>query len=314
LPKQLGKKAFAEERGYKRREPCRIPAGDPSGGQFASCEGMSPATYGGKDKGWRLAGGKPLPEHLPQNIPPAWQNVQVADEPDADLLVKGQDAKGRTQSVYSDAHWAKAAALKFARVNELRAKDAEIGAEIKEDMKSPDPATREAAAALALIRHTGIRPGGEGDTGAEKQAYGATTLEGRHVKAADGDVRLEFVGKKGVDLSIPVTDASVARDVVKRAKAAGKDGRLFDTSDSALRTYTAGKDGGGFKPKDFRTARGTSEAVAIMKKIAKPKTEKEYKQAVKAVAKAVSERLGNTPTIALQSYIDPAVFAKWRLK
>ena len=40
--------------------------------------------------------------------------------------------------------------------------------------------------------------------------------------------------------------------------------------------------------------------------------EKEYKKAVKFVATAVSKKLGNTPTIALQSYINPATFAAWR--
>jgi DNA topoisomerase IB len=32
-----------------------------------------------------------------------------------------------------------------------------------------------------------------------------------------------------------------------------------------------------------------------------------------AVAKTVSARLGNTPTIALQSYIDPTVFGAWKM-
>jgi DNA topoisomerase IB len=34
-------------------------------------------------------------------------------------------------------------------------------------------------------------------------------------------------------------------------------------------------------------------------------------KARRAVAVAVSEKLGNTPTVALASYIDPSVFAKW---
>ena len=38
----------------------------------------------------------------------------------AELIVKGIDAKGRVQSVYSDSHALAQAAIKFARTNELR--------------------------------------------------------------------------------------------------------------------------------------------------------------------------------------------------
>jgi DNA topoisomerase-1 len=66
------------------------------------------------------------------------------------------------------------------------------------------------------------------------------------------------------------------------------------------------------KTKDFRTAVGTKTARDAMNSIKSPSSQKEYERAVRSVAKTVSERLGNTPTVALQSYIDPLVFAKWR--
>ena len=37
-----------------------------------------------------------------------------------------------------------------------------------------------------------------------------------------------------------------------------------------------------------------------------------YKAAVKGVAVKVSKVLGNTPSVALSSYINPVVFVKWR--
>jgi len=43
-----------------------------------------------------------------------------------------------------------------------------------------------------------------------------------------------------------------------------------------------------------------------------PKDEKTYKKQVLEVAKVISAKLGNTPTVALQSYIAPQVFAQWR--
>lgn len=280
----------------------------PSDGGEGAGGGSSTPTFArairvGKE--WRLANGKPLPAHLPKNIPPAWRSVQVATDPKAALLVKGVDAKGRTQSVYSPSHSAKQAALKFARVNELRSKVDAIKKEIKKDM---DDGVEEAFV-LALIEHTGIRPGSETDTGAEKQAYGATTLQASHVVKTPIGVRLQFVGKKGVDLDIPVMDPALAKMLLDRK---AKGGKLFDTSDSKLRDYTHEKDGGSFKPKDFRTARGTSLAAQTVKQMPTPKDEASYKKAVREVAVKVSTQLGNTPAIALQSYIDPSVFAQWR--
>jgi DNA topoisomerase-1 len=92
----------------------------------------------------------------------------------------------------------------------------------------------------------------------------------------------------------------------------GKDGKLFSTDASSLRDYVHGKDGGSFKPKDFRTAKASETAVAEIKKMPMPKSEKEYKASVRKIAKFVSDRLGNTPTVALQSYIPPTVFSGWR--
>jgi len=231
------------------------------------------------------------------------------------MLVKGRDAKGRDQRVYSDAHWAKAAEAKFARVNELRAKQKAVRKELDRDMKNP--ATQEEASCLRLIQATGLRPGSTSNTGAEKQAYGATTLEGRHVQVQGDKVRLKFVGKKGVDLDIPVDDPVVARDLIARkaeAEARGKTSKIFNTSQTKLSNYAHSKDGGGFKTKDFRTAKGTDIAARLVSQMKTPATTKEYKAAVLEVSKKVAAQLGNTPAVARQSYIDPAVFAGWRVE
>lgn len=256
-----------------------------------------------------LANGKKLPKHIPK-IPPAWTNVQVNLNHNANLYVKGVDAKGRIQSVYSPTHTAKQAAKKFTKVNELRKKKDQILNELQSDMKKP--ATREVSIVLALINHTGIRPGSTTNTKAAKQAYGATTLKAEHVK--DGGTRLKFTGKKGVALDIKVTDPTLVKVLAEKAKGKARGEKLFDVDDAKLRDYTHSKDGGGFNPKDFRTAKGTEAAIAAMAGLKPPKSEAEYKKLVKKIATEVSKQLGNTPTIALQSYIDPTVFASWRIK
>ncbi len=274
-----------------------------------SGEGGS-AVYDEEAKRWTTADGKGLPEHIAAiRIPPAWTDVQYNPDPDGELLVRGKDAKGRIQSVYSEAHWSESARVKFARTREVLDKWDKIQEENARNAKDPDK--HEEADCVSLIMATGIRPGSDKDTGAEKQAYGATTLRAEHVVEDEDGLHLRFVGKKGVDLDIPVRDEAVAK-MVRARVAESKDGRLFKTDARKLLDYTHTLDGGKMKTKDFRTAVGTKTARDEMNRIKSPSTEKEYKRAVRQVAQTVSARLGNTPTVALQSYIDPLVFAKWR--
>lgn len=262
----------------------------------------------------KLKNGKPVPSHIPR-IPPAWTDVKISKDPDSHLLVTGFDAKGRRVAIYSASHAAKQAQAKFARTEELTKKFDSIRAQNEKLRKSEDPRVRDAADATRLIMDTGIRPGSDADTKAAVKAYGATTLEGRHVVDTKEGTRLQFTGKKGVAIDIPITDLGTAKMIRDRAKAAGRNGKLFPNTDArALLDHVHAFDGGGFKTKDFRTMVANKVAMQEVAKMPKPKSEKEYKKAVAAVARTVSDTLGNTPTVALQSYINPVVFAGWRIK
>ena len=265
----------------------------------------------GKEGKWLTHDDKEIPEHAKKlGIPPAWKNVRVAEHPSHDLQAVGTDAKGREQRIYSDAFTEKQAQIKFARNKELIDKQKKIFAQNEANMKSDDEKTRESASCMKLIQQTGIRPGSNADTGAEKKAYGATTLLGKHVVSDDkGNVRLQFTGKKGVSLDIPVEDESTAKMLLERKQKFGDEGKLFGCSDAELRDYSHTLNGGSFKPKDFRTLKGTQTALAEIGDNPQPAANfKEYKKRVMEIAKKVAAKLGNTPTIALQSYINPFVF------
>lgn len=261
------------------------------------------------------ADGKPLPPHIQKLVlPPAWTDVKINPNPDGALLAQGKDSKGRVQSVYSEAFVKTQAEAKFRRIEELNEKFEDIHAENETARKSKDPKIKDSADCLALIMKTGIRPGSDEDTGAAKKAYGATTLQGNHVVKTESGVELHFTGKKGVDLKIPVTDPELAKMLLARAKEAGAEGKLFPkTNDKNLLAHVHMLDGGGFKAKDFRTHLACETAVEEISKMPVPTNDKEYKAAVTKVAKIVSTKLGNTPTVALQSYIAPEVWSAWQL-
>ena len=254
------------------------------------------------------ASGEKLPDHISAlKLPPAWRNVEYDKNPNADLLATGVDSKGRKQYVYSERFIKEHADAKFARIEELSKKISEINKVVSKDKS-------EEAACLHLVIKMGIRPGSDKDTQAKEKAYGATTIEGRHVvEMPNGSVFMRFTGKKGVKLDLPVNDKSIARELLSRKNKAGNDGKLFDTSADKLIQYSKQQDGGGFKTKDFRTLLGTQTAQQAAAAMLPPKTEKEYVKQVKQVAKIVSEKLGNTPAVALSSYIHPGTFAQWRM-
>ena len=293
------------------------PRGQPeNAGQFTAGGGggkktskaapaSAPAAAGSTFKSYQK--GDKLPAHIPK-FPPGWTDVKINPDPNGNLLVLGKDAKGRTQAVYSRKFAETNAAAKFARIQKLM--------ESFEGIQKQNAANKpnDHADALDLIMKTGLRPGSEADTGGAVKAYGATTLEGRHVVTdAQGNVSLAFVGKHGVNLKLPVQDPDLAAMLQRRAKQAGPKGQLFpNVRARTLSDYAHTLGDGSFKPKDFRTQVGTSTAYQLVQGMPFPQNAKEYKQAVMEVAKQVSKRLGNTPVVALQSYINPAVFSEWQ--
>lgn len=272
-------------------------------------------------KSVKVAEGKWVPvssrDKLPKSVadkvtvPPAWTDVEYFSEKGAKLLVKGKDAKGRTQYLYNPEHVTAKAQEKFARINALNKQYDSLVAENAAKVRQGHTE----AECLALIIDTGIRPGSEKETSAVVDAFGATTLEGRHVIVSGDSVRLSFTGKKGVEQSLEVRDPTVKAFLVRRKRAAGATGRVFKTNGDRLLLYTKSLGGGsGFQSKDFRTHLGTATALDAIESRKAPSTMSEYKKAVVAVADAVAERLGNTRKVALSSYINPAVFEKWRRK
>jgi DNA topoisomerase-1 len=240
-------------------------------------------------------------------IPNGWTEVEVNRAPGARLLARGRDAAGRRQPKYSQAHTEAQAAAKFAR---MRALDAAIP-DLDVALKGDDSDTSKC---LRLIRAMGLRPGNTQDQKAKVQAYGATTLLSEHVVVGDdGGVRLTFTGKKGVSIDLPVEDPEVA-DMLREQVAGRAPGeQVFPGTNERktnlmLKDLTGGQD---FKVKDLRTYLANQIALEVMAGMDPPTNMSEFRRLRKAVAVAVSARLGNTPDMALSSYINPAVFADW---
>lgn len=273
--------------------------------------GMLPTKIEGKTR--VQANGQPLPPHIEAlKVPPGWADVKFNPDPNAALLATGKDAKGRPTAVYSEEYSGEQAAKKFARVKAMAERFDQVVD--KNEAAKADPKTQNVADCLDLVMKMGVRPGSNKDTGAKVKAYGATTIEGRHVVDDQGGVWLRFTGKKGVNLNLPVMDDDLAKNLLERAREAGPDRPLFGVNERELLKHLKGIAGAAFKTKDLRTNLGTATAMRMVQAQPPPADEKAYKAAVHEVAKAVSAKLGNTPAIALQSYIAPEIFSPWQIR
>jgi DNA topoisomerase I len=240
-------------------------------------------------------------------IPPAWKNVQVADDPTSDLQCIGHDAKGRAQYVYSAEHTERQAAAKFERIKAFHDQIHKLDETLEHDAKDDDT-----AAAVLLMRKMGMRPGSEADTKAAKSARGATNLRVSDVRVTPGgQMKLDFTGKDGVHIVLPVKDPKVKEVISARLQGKSKGDRLFETNEGRAAKYMKSKTQG-FKLKDMRTYHANDIAVQHVSTMRPPKNKKEFAAARNKVADLVSSHLGNTRTMALNSYINPVVFSDWR--
>jgi DNA topoisomerase-1 len=234
----------------------------------------------------------------------------VNPDPEGALQAVGRDTKGRTTYRYSAEHTAARAAQKYDRARDFEKVLPALRRQVDKDLHSKDDDVRENAEVLYLIDKTGFRVGGENEL-ADVKAFGATTLQSRHVRVDGDKVSFKFVGKKGVEITKTLRDKKLAEIITARKDGSQRKDPLFPTSnDQRVRDYMKehAKD---FTPKDFRTRHATAMALDLVNKIPKPTTKAAFKKARNQVGEEVASFLGNTRTMALGSYIDPTVFKKW---
>lgn len=265
--------------------------------------------------GWiTKVNGKPAPEHLRKiRIPPAWKSLQVDPDPSASLVAVGFDSKGRKQYLYSQQHVLKSKSAKFAKIRQLIQDHEEIRSMIEEDINDrtmSDP-IREAALVAYLIFETGIRPGSTQDTKGDVPAYGATTLQLRHVQPTERGVRLKFPGKRGIKQSVSVTNPHIVEELRQRKEdTTSWSSLVFECTSHQLRQYI--KSLGDYTPKDLRTMRGTMIAMDIIgSRVRIPKTKKDRKKVVNDMLDKVAKQLGNTRAITKSAYVDPDVYDRF---
>ena len=250
-------------------------------------------------------------------IPPAWRDVWICPYPQGHIQAIGTDDAGRRQYLYHPQWRIQRDALKFDRVAEVARRLPEARATVLAHLALEGmPRERAAATAVRLLDLGYFRIGSDAYAD-DNGSFGLTTLERRHVRRRDGRLVFTFVGKSGVEHAIEIDDAlSMAAVEAMRRRRGGderllafKDTRRWSPLDAArVNDYLRETTGAEITAKDFRTWHATVLAAIALASHDEPgDTAASRKRAIRAAVVEVAAYLGNTPTIAKASYIDPRV-------
>ncbi len=254
-------------------------------------------------------------------IPPAWEDVWICRYGDGHLQAVGTDEAGRRQYLYHEEWTERRGKAKFRRVLDVAERMPTARRRVRHDLDQDGmPLERACATAFRLIDLGCFRVGGSA-SGEENGTYGLTTLERRHVHQRGDTMLFAFVGKSGVEHAIEVTDNDVLAALgTMRRRHGGKrllayrDGTTWRNLEAAdVNEYLAGLFDGEFTAKDFRTWHATVRAACSLALTEEAGvSEASKKRAIREAAVTVADYLGNTPTVARSSYIDPRVIARYR--
>ncbi len=252
-------------------------------------------------------------------IPPAWQDVWIAADPMAHIQAVGTDLAGRKQYIYHPRWRQRQNRDKFVRALALaealpRARSF-VTTALRRDEHDRDWAL---AVAFRLLDEAAPRVGSTRYL-ARYGSRGLTTLRRRDASVVDSVVTLAFPSKGGKRAHLEIDDEDLAPVIsllsAGRARAAllwyqrGRRQVALNASDvnTGIREIT----GGTFTAKDFRTLRGTTLAAEALARIGALDKPSERRAAEKLAVAAAADALGNTPSVARESYIDPRVFQRY---
>jgi DNA topoisomerase I len=247
-------------------------------------------------------------------IPPAWTDVWICPAPNGHLQATGRDARGRKQYRYHPRYRSRRDGAKFERLIAFAKALPAIREQVEHDLALPDlPRERVVAAVVRLLELTLIRVGND-EYARLNRSFGLTTLRNRHAAVEGTAIMFRFRGKSGQQHEVGLRDRRLA-GVVRRCRDlpgqelfqyVGEDGVPHDIASDDVNAYLAGI-APGITAKDFRTWAGTVLAYRALRAIGKGSTDREKQRNIAAAIRETADNLGNTPAVARQAYVHPAV-------
>lgn len=268
------------------------------------------------DEGNRVTDAGTLERLRALALPPAWKHVWASADPGDRVQARGIDSKGRVQYRYSKEATERAAQNRFDHMFHFAESLPTLRADVQRELRRRPGAPDEqqlTALAVRLLDLALFRIGTARYT-KENKTFGLTTLEPRHVAVKGKKTHFDYIGKEHIHHQRHVEDASVARVMRAQLDARGTDqegplllaegdpGRWVNSA--TVNSYMHSISGSGASAKVFRTWGATVIAAATMAG-ATFEGEKKHRDPTLKAYDAASRVLGNTPTMARNSYVYP---------
>ena len=250
-------------------------------------------------------------------IPPAWQDVWISPYPNGHIQATGVDAAGRRQYLYHPEWRRKRDEAKFDHVLEVAHRLPVLRARIADDLGRRGLDRDRVLATVARLLDMGMfRVGNDQYAVGEDATFGVSTLRPEHARSRGGCVVFEFPAKGGIEQVRRIEDAELCQVLTNLRRRRRTEDRLFgywdgrqwrDVRSDEVNEYLRDASGGEMTAKDFRTWHATVLAATELATVGVQRSAAARKKAVAGVMKEVAELLGNTPTVARTSYVDPRV-------
>ncbi|SCF23484.1 DNA topoisomerase IB [Micromonospora matsumotoense] len=250
-------------------------------------------------------------------IPPAWSDVWIAPYPNGHILATGTDAAGRRQYVYHPEWRRRRDEAKFDHVLEVARRLPTLRERIADDLAGRGLNRDRVLATVARLLDMGtFRVGNEQYAVGEDATFGVSTLRPEHARSRGGCVVFEFPAKGGIDQVRRIEDPELCRVLTHLRRRRRAEERLFgywdgrawrDVRSDEVNGYLRDASGGEMTAKDFRTWHATVRAATELATVGAQRSVTARRRAVAGVMREVADLLGNTPTVARTSYVDPRV-------
>jgi DNA topoisomerase-1 len=256
-------------------------------------------------------------------IPPAWVEVWASADPTSRVQATGVDSRNRTQYRYSEAAVAEAAENKFAHMIDFAHHLPRLRAAVAADLGDVDrdSATTVAATVVRLLDR-GLFRVGNAEYARDNHTHGLTTLVRSNVAVAGETLTFDFVGKEHLNLHLQLADPVSAKFVrqlleVERPPdsllfVTEDDGALRHIDSATVNAYIHTLVGVSATAKTFRTWGATAVAAAVAGGAEFPVATTGRRKPDSIAYEAAAHMLGNTPTVARQSYVHPNAISSGR--
>ncbi len=248
-------------------------------------------------------------------IPPAWLDVWICPDPNGHLQATGRDARGRKQHRYHPRWRHRRDIAKFDRILAFAGVLPTIRTRCDRDLARPGlDRTKVLAAIVRLLELTLIRVGND-EYARLNRSFGLTTLKDRHATVRGTSVRFRFRGKSGRDHEVGIRERRLATVVRNCQDLPGQelfqfrdgDGQPQDVTSDDVNAYLREAAGADVTTRDFRTWAGTVLAYRALSMLGPGLDGGAARKNVVEAVRVTAGRLGNTPAVARQSYVHPAV-------